>query len=439
MSKYIACLLVLLSVSKLSMATILRGTRMKEGQFPWLVQFQTITPCGGVLLAPDWVLTAAECVQYKRNSITLYAAGLNSTDSSQTVSVKATYIFPEYKAYANHPDYGNNVALIKLVQAFDICNENVRLLDIAPLTLDDNYKSCMIFGWQSYIALNDKILAKPVYYSQVFLNSWKLCAYMLRGNASYNNVFCSMVEIKDDMKACAGNPGSPVVCENQFQRMVLVGIATFSNFSLSCDDFPIYLGVNAFRSWMYNVIFNERKSDEGEAELKHSVCDYRKYIGGIFMDHNLQNHTDLVNLDGQPLLLRNISVSKVPEIELKLEPPLPDNYLNDYPRIPVEYGARETMSMGNIAKERDDSLSQYQEIGIKNVFQKTNNITRIVTKSLYDISEHESATSELELAFLIPFEYEEYEKSLGSLNLPFVAQNPILYVMFVLELTLYNS
>ncbi|XP_076766394.1 mite allergen Der p 3 [Xylocopa sonorina] len=243
---YILFFLMLINLGQYK-GILLKGKRAESGQFPWLIQFQTIAPCGGVLLSSDWVLTAAQCVQDKRNSIILFATGLNGTNSKQMVPVKATYIYPTYEAYSILPDRDHNIALLKLTKPFDMCHNKLSLPNVVPVKYDDDYKLCLIFGWQSYVSPSSKVLAKPIQYEEVILNSWKMCTYMIKINTNYTNVFCAMVELKNEMKACAGNPGTPVVCEKHNRERALVGIASWTNFSLECGDLPTYLDLAPFK------------------------------------------------------------------------------------------------------------------------------------------------------------------------------------------------
>lgn len=128
-----------------------------------------------------------------------------------------------------------------------MCHDKIVLPKVVPVKYDDDYKLCLIFGWQSYVSPSSKVLAKPIQYYEVILSSWKMCTYMTKTNTNYTNLFCAMVEFKDEMKACAGNPGSPVVCENQNHETALVGIASWTNFSLECGNFPPYIDLGGFR------------------------------------------------------------------------------------------------------------------------------------------------------------------------------------------------
>lgn len=136
---------------------------------------------------------------------------------------------------------------MKLTKPFNIYHNKIILPNIVPVKYNDNYKLCLIFGWQSYVSPSLKVLAKPIQYHEVFLNSWKMCTYMIKTYTNYTNLFCTMVEYKDEIIACAGNPGSPVVCENQNHEIALVGIASWTNFSLECGDLPAYIDLGSFR------------------------------------------------------------------------------------------------------------------------------------------------------------------------------------------------
>lgn len=137
-----------------------------------------------------------------------------------------------------------------------------------PRNHDENFKSCFIFGWESYVGLQSKkVFAKPIQYSEIIVNSWKNCAYMYKGNASFLNVFCTMVDTAGERLACAGNPGTPVVCQEQNDKMLLLGIASWTKFSFDCGGSPTYLNTHLFRGWVNEILKNNRENSLSRLEL----------------------------------------------------------------------------------------------------------------------------------------------------------------------------
>ncbi|CAK9813188.1 OVCH2 [Anthophora plagiata] len=440
MSLYILFFLILINLRE-HKNVLLRGKRAQDGQFPWLIQFQTIAPCGGVLLSPDWVLTAAQCVQDKRNSIILFAAGLNGTGSKQTVPVKATYIYPMYQAYSVLPDRDYNIALLKLTKPFDICHSKIILPNVQPIKYD-NYKLCLIFGWQSYVSLSSRVLAKPIQYYEVILNTWKMCTYMIKANKNYTNIFCTMVEFKDEIKACAGNPGSPVVCENQNRETALLGIASWTNFSLDCGDLPTYLDLDAFRIWMNDLVFNNKNIREWEksSKLNEKHCKFKSKTS---VYNNSWNGSDLTQSGSQinywpeetKVQSYNVSEALVKYQETstvnknkshfwnKLYQSLLNNF-NDTNTSDDYY----TTSYVPIVKESSNDIYKYEEIGsFQNNDQIVENLKEqdqfnIVNKSLLCNNQkidkvavkHNNQIEIDDFEFLLPFNFEDVTVSYSS-------------------------
>jgi secreted trypsin-like serine protease len=99
---------------------ILGGTESKQGDWPWMTALLRASQpniyqaqfCGGVLIDPYWVLTAAHCVSGQSTGAVNVAVGafdLNTFSGSRT-SLSAIHIHPSY----NTSTLYNDIALLKL-------------------------------------------------------------------------------------------------------------------------------------------------------------------------------------------------------------------------------------------------------------------------------------------------------------------------------------
>ncbi|XP_012245818.1 uncharacterized protein LOC100750051 [Bombus impatiens] len=260
-----------------------------------------------------------------------------------------------------------------------MCHNKIILPKVVPVKYDDDYKLCLIFGWQSYVAPSSKVLAKPVLYYEVILNSWKMCTYMIKTNTTYTNVFCTMVEFKDEMRACAGNPGSPVICENQKHEIALVGIASWTNFSLECGDLPTYIDVGAFRAWMDDLVFNSKDTEEWEnnTKLNEKQSTFKENIN---VHDSLWNHSDLLQLGSRisywpgntKIHLHNKTGTAIKYQEVPIESMNKSYFWNKlYPSISNNFNNKNAsssdgyykMSYLDVAKEPSSNIYKYKEIG----------------------------------------------------------------------------
>lgn len=74
---------------------IVGGSEASSGEFPWFAAFAPFTSCGGSLIAPNRVLTAAHCVvDGAPSSVRI---GPVTRSDGETISVKCGSYHPDYK------------------------------------------------------------------------------------------------------------------------------------------------------------------------------------------------------------------------------------------------------------------------------------------------------------------------------------------------------
>ncbi|NXY51765.1 GRAK protein, partial [Ceuthmochares aereus] len=103
---------------------------------------QNNTFCGGFLVAPNWVMSAAQCYAYRPLTVTLGAhTSQKREESKQTFEVENYFYLPEFKS----PKNGKDILLLKL-KGNATCNNYVRTISFEKSKVTSSTK-CSVAGW----------------------------------------------------------------------------------------------------------------------------------------------------------------------------------------------------------------------------------------------------------------------------------------------------
>jgi len=249
---------------------VINGEEAIPHSFPWQVSIKGHVDehyCGGSILSPNWVLTAAHCAEIV--FIGTYFGDMavmgqhDRTDEheegKQKIDIAEKFIHPNYDT----PDKANDIALLKLKTPV------VMGPTISPACLPDQGDfgddstfpfgaECILSGWGKY-GPGENI---P---SDMYGQPWRLrqatlpllsdaeCSEIYEEGADFSIQPTMQCAGGDGHTACNGDSGGPLVCLVE-EKWYQVGIVSFGPHP--CDAFipGVYTRVAGYTDWIHEII-----------------------------------------------------------------------------------------------------------------------------------------------------------------------------------------
>ena len=263
-------------VSSLPQQYIINGETAEAGRYQWFAQSYTkvnggfyLGGCGAVLIAPEWIATAAHCVdgtiQPTHFEVGTYCpppySFLNCNEKREFGKVKHRYL---------HEDWGisldggpiNDIALFQLESPI----ESVVPIDVDAGDLDLSHGGDLTAIGIGVVNQRTGESASVLQEVGMRYVSKEQCKLLFRGAFKESHMICAFGE---DKGTCSGDSGGPIFASTNSTkpRDVLVGITSFG--AVKCaGPFPdVYTSTADMMGWIRGKVCNT-----GEIENQPAWC-----------------------------------------------------------------------------------------------------------------------------------------------------------------------
>ncbi|KAL9972365.1 hypothetical protein ACROYT_G018650 [Oculina patagonica] len=236
---------------------IVGGTNAEPNSWPWQAMLRTTSGfpfCGGSLIAPQWVLSAAHCIEGKSPSSLFIRMGAHRRfyKIGTEQDFRVSNVIPHW-SYQKPIGLSYDFALIKLEKPA-LLNKDVGLVCVpdgsTPAMPIDNFrKKCWITGWGTLASggASPDILQQAA----VPLVSKNRC---LRGYPYqiHDSMLCAGLD-QGGVDACQGDSGGPLVCEYN-GKWFIEGATSWGAGCAAPGKYGVYAKVRYVKNWIDQTI-----------------------------------------------------------------------------------------------------------------------------------------------------------------------------------------
>ncbi|KAH8240235.1 hypothetical protein KR032_012359 [Drosophila birchii] len=237
-----------------NMLKIIGGRASRKGEWPWQVailnRFKEAF-CGGTLIAPRWVLTAAHCVR-RVLYVRLGEHNLDYEDGTEVqLRVMKSFIHPNFDKRTVDSD----VALLRLPKPVNATNWIGYSCLPQPFQALPKNVDCTVIGWgkrRNRDATGTSVLHKAT----VPIIPMNNCRKVYYDYTITKNMFCAGHK-RGHIDTCAGDSGGPLLCRDTTKPnhpWTIFGITSFGDGCAQKNKFGIYAKVSNYVDWVWSVV-----------------------------------------------------------------------------------------------------------------------------------------------------------------------------------------